>query len=159
MADQFPNNLVEDVSVEDEDLLADAMEMAEEQEMPPVPQELIVQIPEPDNGTIRRRRPRTRMTARKSVICRRAYFKLHWNDDPLVSDPPSPPPPPQSPVKKLIESKTENSVSEEEPLEMEPEPSEQSMDDTAQSKFALTFASAADYPGPCPYGNCGWLDD
>ena len=153
MADQSPINSAEDVSVEDESLLADTM--VEEQQMSPEPQKLIVRFqvaPEPDIGTIKPRRSRLRKTARKTITRRRA-IDISWYEG---FD--SPPPPP-SPIKKLIESKGENSVSEEEPMEMEPEPSEQSMDDTAQSKFTLTFASAADYPGPCPHDSCGWLDD
>jgi len=112
------------------------------------------QAPDADIGTSRPRR--LRKTARKTVIRRRAYFRTSWYDDQPFG---FSPPPPHSPVKKQIESKGENSVSEEEPMEMEPEPSEHSMDDTAQSKFTLTFAKASDFPGPCPYGFCGWLDD
>jgi len=116
----------------------------------------IQEAPDADIGTIKPRRSRLRKTARKTVIRRRAYFKTSWYDDQPFGLPPSPPP---SPIKKMVESKGENSVSEEEPMEMEPEKAEESTDDTAQSKFTLTFASAADYPGHCPYGFCGWLDE
>ena len=114
----------------------------------------IQEAPDADIGTSKPRRSRLRKTARKTVIRRRAYFRTTWYDDQPFGFPPSPPAPDQP-----TESQAENAVSEEEPMEMEPEKSEQSMDDTAQSKFTLTFASAADYPHPCPYGFCGWLDD
>ena len=151
MADQVPFVPTEETSVES----SLAVAVVSEQELPPVPLELIVQVPEPDVAPVRRRGARTRTTARKSVLCRRAYFKLSCSDEPQLSHPPPPP----SPIKKVIESRAENSVSEEEPMEMEPELSEQSLDDTAQSKFTLTFAKASDFPGPCPYGFCGWLDE
>jgi len=133
-----------------------AVAVVSEQEMPPAPQEPMVQVPAPVPGPVRRR-PRRRVTARKSVVRRRAYFQLNWRDEPLVFDPPSPTPAP-APV-PVVESLAENSASEEEPMEMEPEKAEESTDDTAQSKFTLTFAKASDFPGPCPYGFCGWLDD
>ena len=44
-------------------------------------------------------------------------------------------------------------------MEVEMYHSDESMDDTAESKFTLTFAKASDCPGPCPFGHCGWLDD
>ena len=156
MADQVPFVLSEETSVESEHLLADAI--AEEEKMSPEPQKLTVRFqvaPEPDIGTIKPRRTRLRKTARKTIT-RRQAIDISWYEGPLGFDSPLPPP---SPIKKMIESKGENSVSEKEPMEMEPEPSDQSMDDTAQSKFTLTFASAADYPGPCSHGSCGWLDD
>ena len=156
MADQVLTNLAKETSVETKSLQADTQE--KEEEMSPEPQKLIVRFqvaPEPDIGTIKPRHSRLRKTARKTIT-RRQAIDINWYEGPLGFDPLPPPP---SPIKKQIESKGENSVSEKEPMEMEPEPSEQSMDDTAQSKFTLTFASAAEYPGPCPHGNCGWLDD
>ena len=112
MADQVPVVPAEETSVES----SLAVAVVSEQELPPVPLELIVQVPETDVAPVRRRGARTRMTARKSVPCRRAYFKLRYSDEPQLSDPPPP-----SPIKKVVESRAENSVSEEEPMEMEPE--------------------------------------
>ena len=139
-----------------ESLQADAM-LKEKKKILQEIQELRAQIPkapDADIGTSQPRRPRLRKNARKTVIHRRACYKTSWDDFQPFALPPSPPAPVQQP-----ESQAENSVPEEEPMEVEMYHSEESMDDTAESKFTLTFAKASDYPGPCPYGHCGWLDD
>ena len=66
MADQVSFVPAEETSAESPLAVA----VVSEQEMPPAPQELIVQIPDAPGPDIRRRRPRIKKTARKSVMCR-----------------------------------------------------------------------------------------
>jgi hypothetical protein len=96
--------------------------------------ELKAQIPKAP-GAVPLCRLRLRTTARKRVIRDRVQFNVVWDDEPLSTEPSLPSPTPL-PLPAPVQQEEEE---EEEPMEREWYSSEDSLEDTARSRFSVNF--------------------